>query len=72
MSFSEEQIKINERLDFIERRLMTPTVSRKDIDFLKGIAVAIAFIGAGLLIGEIYLLNKVNKTYSIIEEYGNL
>ena len=67
MSFSEEQIRINERLDFIERQLMTPIIKRSDIKILMYLASALTIIGVIMLLGEFYLMSQINHVYSLLE-----
>lgn len=61
---------LQRRLSIVETALMTSAITRKDVRHVLGIGIVLAFVGIAILIGELYILNKVNKTYSLITEYG--
>ena len=61
---------LQRRLSIVETALMTSAITRKDVRHVLGTGIVLAFVGIAILIGELYILNKVNKTYSLITEYG--
>jgi len=63
---------LQKRISHVERIVMEPVVTRRDVKILIGFGVAITVIGVLMLCGEMYLVGRMNDVYSLIDGYGNL
>lgn len=66
----ETLLDLQKRLANVERIIMEPVVTRRDVKVLIGFGLAVIIIGVLMLAGEMYLVGRMNDVYSIIEYYG--
>jgi len=61
---------LQKRISHVERIVMDPVFTKKDVKILIGFGVAIIVIGVLMLCGEMYLVGRMNDVYSLIDGYG--
>lgn len=66
----ETLLDLQRRLANVERIIMEPVVTRRDVKVLLGFGLAVIVIGILMLTGELYLVGRMNDVYSLIEDYG--
>jgi len=66
----ETLLDLQKRLANVERIIMEPVVTRRDVKVLIGFGLAVIVIGVLMLCGEMYLVGRMNDVYSLIEDYG--
>jgi hypothetical protein len=59
-------LDLQKRLSHVERIIMEPVVTRRDVKILIGFGMAVIIIGILMLLGEIYLMSQVNHVYSLL------
>lgn len=60
-------LDLQKRIANVERIIMEPVVTRKDVKLLMYFASAVTVIGILMLIGEFYLMSQINQVYTLLE-----